>query len=131
MTPLEQRNIELALKWQSAWNNDAMQMVDECYAPDCEVRDMFRGVTLKGREALRAVEKQIMASDPTRRMNITKIVAMNDTVVVEADAIFQNGAFTFQACAVLTFDDAGLIVSDHSYGAPPTDVADAISEVAP
>jgi len=131
MTSFEERNIELALKWQSAWNNDPMQMVDKCYAPDCEVRDMIRGFTLHGREALRVVEKQIMASDPTRRMSITKIIAMNDTVAVEVDGIFHDGAVTAPGCVVLTFDDDGLITSDHTYAAAPSDVADAVTDAAP
>ena len=48
MTEVELRNRELAMRWQDAWNDDAMRMVDECYAEDCEVWDMVRGQCLRG-----------------------------------------------------------------------------------
>jgi hypothetical protein len=119
MTTVEDRNCERTKRWESLWNDDAMGMVDECYAPNCEVRDMIRGFTLNGREELRAVEKQILAADDTRRMKVTKMVASGDTVAVEMEAYWRDATISITACVVLTFDADGLIVSDHTYSADP------------
>ncbi|WP_424102107.1 hypothetical protein [Moorena producens] len=43
MTNVEKRNMERVKHWEWAWNNDAMRMVDECYAEDCKVYDMLGG----------------------------------------------------------------------------------------
>lgn len=122
MGATEERNLERTKHWEWTWNNDVMRMVDECYAADCEVRDMIRGVALRGREELREVEKQIMAADATRRMSITKMVASGDTVAAEMDAFFRDGAVAITSCVVLTFDDDGLILSDHTYSEDPLGV---------
>src|SRR5262249_36503887 len=111
MSTNEQRNIERTRFWEQTWNNDVMRMVDECYAKDCEVIDMFRQRTFRGREELRAIEKQMMAADSTRRMKINKIVASGDTVVVEVDASWRNGTQTAKSCVVLTYGADGMIVS--------------------
>jgi len=122
MGATEERNLERSKHWEWTWNNDVMRMVDECYALDCEVRDMIRGLAFHGREALREVEKQIMAADATRRMAITKMVASGDTVAIEMDAFFHGGATAITSCVVLTFDDDGFIVSDHTYSGDPLGV---------
>ena len=122
MTEVEERNRELAMRWQDAWNDDAMRMVDECYAEDCEVWDMVRGQCLRGREELRVVEQRILAVDSSRRMKVTKLVASGDTVAVEMEATWRDGTITINACVVLTFDDDGLVVSDHTYSPDPLGV---------
>jgi ketosteroid isomerase-like protein len=123
VSTIEERNLERVRHWERTWNNDVMRMVDECYAPDCEVVDMFRQRTFKGREALREIEKQMMAADATRRMTITKAIASGDTVVVEVDALWQNGSVLAKGCVVLTYDADGMIVSDHSYSGDPIGAA--------
>lgn len=123
MTPTEARNLERCRHWEWTWNNDVMRMVDECYAVNCEVSDMFRGRTFHGREELRAIEKQMIAADPTRRMRVTKMVASGDTVALEMDALWQDGAATAKASVFLTFDADGMIISDHSYGGDPIGAA--------
>jgi hypothetical protein len=123
MGSIQERNLERTKHWEWTWNNDVMRMVDECYAPDCEVRDMIRGVTLNGREELREVEKRIIAADATRRMSITKMVASGDTVAAEMDAFWRDGTISITSCVVLTFSDDGLIVSDHTYSADPLGVS--------
>jgi ketosteroid isomerase-like protein len=123
VTSVEDRNVERTAHWQWTWNNDAMRMVDECYAEDCEVCDMVRGQTFHGRDELRAIEKQIMAVDETRRMQITKMVASGDTVAVEMDAFWRDGSIAIKSCVVLTYNADGLIVSDHSYSADPLGAA--------
>ena len=123
MGSTEQRNLERVRHWEWTWNNDVMRMVDECYAPDCEVVDMFRQRTFNGREALREIEKQMMAVDATRQMKITKAIASGDTVVVEVDALWQDGKVLAKGCVVLTFNADGQIVSDHSYSGDPIGAA--------
>jgi ketosteroid isomerase-like protein len=124
MTANEKRNVERTRHWEWTWNNDVMRMVDECYAKDCEVMDMFRQRTLRGREELRAIEQQMIAVDETRRMKITKMVASGDTVVVEVDALWRNGEVTAKGCVVLTYNADGMIVSDHSYSGDPLGAAE-------
>lgn len=124
MPSIEERNVERVRHWEWTWNNDVMRMVDECYAEDCEVTDMFRGRTFHGREELRLIEKQMMALDASRRMRITNMVPSGDTVAIEMDASWGGGAAEAKACVFLTFNDEGLIVRDHSYGGDPNGVAE-------
>lgn len=123
MTATEERNLAKARHWEWTWNNDVMRMVDECYAHDCEVIDMFRGRTFHGREELRAIETQMIAADATRRMTVTKMLARDDTVALEMDALWQNGTVTAKASVFLTFNADGMIISDHSYGGDPVGAA--------
>lgn len=122
MTEVEDRNVRRTEFWQQMWNDDAMRMVDECYAENCEVVDMIRGLTFHGREQLRAVEKQMLAMDSTRRMKVTKMVASGDTVVAEMDSVWRDGTITIQSCVVLTYNADGFIVSDHTYSGDPIGV---------
>ena len=115
----EERNTERARHWQWTWNNDVMRMVDECYAEHCEVSDMLRGRTFHGREELRLIEEQIEGVDASRRMEVTKMVASGDTVALEMNALWDEGRAVVKAAVFLTFDDDGMIVSDHSYSIDP------------
>ena len=118
----EKRNMERVEHWVWTWNNDVMRMVDECYAEDCEVTDMFRKRTFHGREELRAIEEQMIGLDATRSMQINRMVASGDTVAVEVDASF--GDVVVQNCVFLTFDQDGFITTDHSYGNDPSGLAE-------
>jgi hypothetical protein len=114
----EERNIERVKHWQWTWNNVIDRMVDECYAKDCVVVNMFTGVTMRGREQLREIEHAMLAFDGERRMEITRMIAMGDTVAIQADAIW--GSQRSKACVFLTFDEEGFIVLDNSYGQDPS-----------
>ena len=124
MASVEDRNMERARRWEWAWNNDVMRMVDECYAEACEVTDVFRDRTFRGREELRLIEKQMIEADVSRRMQVTKMVAAGDTVAMEIDAWWGEGAHVVKNVGFLTFNEDGLIVTDHSYGADPTGAAE-------
>ena len=124
MGSIEKRNMERVRHWEWAWNNDVMRMVDECYAEDCEVSDMLRGRTFRGREELRLIEKQMMALDASRNMTITRMVASGDAVALEADVSWDGGKSRDKGCVFLTFNKAGLIISDHSYSGDPTGAAE-------
>lgn len=123
LSPTEERNVERTWHWEWTWNNAVDRMVDECYAENCEVTDMFRNRTFKGRDELRVIEHQMMAADATRRMKVTQMVAQGDVVAIEMDALWKNGTVTAKSCVVLTYDANGMIVSDHSYGGDPTGAA--------
>ena len=124
MGSIEERNIERVHHWVWTWNNDVMRMVDECYAENCEVSDMLRGRTFHGRKELRLIEKQMVALDASRKMTVTRMVAGGDTVAVEVDASWDGGKTIDKGCVFLTFDDAGLIVEDHSYSRDSTGAAE-------
>ena len=115
MGSIEERNMERVRHWVWTWNNDVMRMVDECYAENCEVSDMLRNRTFHGRKELRLIEKQMIALDASRNMTITRMVPSGDTVAVEVDASWDGGKTIDKGCVFLTFNDAGLIISDHSY----------------
>jgi hypothetical protein len=124
LTSTEARNLERTKHWEWTWNNAVDRMVDECYAENCEVTDMFRNRTFKGRSELREIEHQMVAADATRRMKITRMVASGDVVAIEMDALWRNGTVIAKSCVVLTYDANGMIVSDHSYGGDPTGAAE-------
>lgn len=118
MDDVEKRNIERVKFWAWTWNNAVDRMVDECYAQNCEVVNMMTGYTMHGREELRAIEHAMLQFDGARRMEITNIVASGNCVAVQADAVW--GETRSKACVFLTFDDAGMIVIDNSYGSDPS-----------
>jgi hypothetical protein len=124
MSSIEARNMERVKHWEWTWNNDVMRMVDECYAEDCRVTDMFRGRTFNGREELRLIEKQMMEMDASRRMEITRMVPSGDTVAIEMDASWGDGSAIVKSCVFLTFNADGLIIEDHSYGGDPNGAAE-------
>lgn len=112
------RNLGIVDQWEETYNNAVDRMVDECYAPHCEVIDMCNGYTLTGREKLRAFEHKILKRVPGRTLKVVKKFASGDSVAVETESIF--GAQTLKACVILTFNDEGLIISDHTYAQMPT-----------
>lgn len=93
-------------------------MIDEAYAKDCVVEAMSVGMVFNGREQLRVIEHQMLAASPTRRMDVDRYISAGDVVVVECTMTGMTPKPT-KCCAVLTFKN-GLIISDHSYGPPPS-----------
>ena len=121
MTEQERRNLEAVKRWEETYNHDVEKMVDEVYAADCEVVDVLRGVTLRGREQLRALERKISAAAPTRALRVLKAVASGDTVALECEGIFPTGSFP--ACVFLVFDAQGRVTQDHTYAPDPAGTA--------
>ncbi len=117
MTEQERRNLEAVKRWEETYNHDVEKMVDEVYAADCEVVDVLRGVTLRGREQLRVLERKISAAAPTRGLRVLKAVASGDTVALECEGIFPTGSFP--ACVFLVFDAQGRVTQDHTYAPDP------------
>ena len=117
MTEQERRNLDAVKRWEETYNHDVEKMVDEIYAADCEVADVLRGVTLRGREALRAFERRMVELAPQRRLRVLKAVASGDTVALECEGRFPSGAFP--ACVFLVFDAQGRVKQDHTYSPDP------------
>lgn len=125
MTPEETKNLAVTEHWVQTYNDEVDRMVDDCYAPDCEVMNMATGQVYRGREELRKLEHQISAASPERRMKVERMIAAGDTVIVEAvgQSLFPDGSpRELAACVVLTFKE-GLIITDHTYAAPPRPAA--------
>jgi len=120
VTEQERRNLEAVKRWEATYNDDVEKMVDDVYAADCEVVDMQRGVTLRGRDQLRALERRISAAMPGRKLRVVKAVASGDTVALECEGIFPTG--TFPACVFLVFDERGQVKQDHTYSPDPSGV---------
>ena len=117
MTDQEKRNLAAVKRWEATYNDDVEKMVDEVYAANCEVVDVFRGVTLRGREELRDLERRILASAPQRKLRVLKAVAAGDTVALECEGIFPFGSFP--ACVFLVFDANAQVKQDHTYAPDP------------
>jgi hypothetical protein len=121
MTPTEARNLAMVDRWEDTYNNAVDRMVDECYAPNCEVHNMLAGAVFHGREGLRAIEHEIQKAQVDRKLHVLKKFASGDSVTVECEGIF--GAMRFKACVILTFNADGQIVSDHTYSPDPTGIS--------
>ncbi len=121
MTDQERRNLEAVRRWEETYNHDVEKMVDEVYAPDCEVVDMVRAVTLRGREELRALERRVLERAPQRGLRVIKAVAMGDTVGIECEGNFAGTVVP--ACVFLVFDERGQVKQDHTYAQDPSGVS--------
>ena len=119
MTSEEQRNLEQVALWEKTYNEDVERMVDEVYAEDCEVRNMFTGDVVRGREAFLALEREIEKQGPGRKVVVKRTVASGNVVALEAEGQFPGGV-TLDGCVFLTFDEKGKIVSDNTYVSDPT-----------
>ena len=119
MTPEEQRNLERVALWEKTYNEDVERMIDEVYAEDCEVRNIFAGHVVRGREAFLALEREIEKQAPGRKVAVKRAVASGNVVALEAEGQFPGGV-TLDGCVFLTFDEQGKIVSDHTYVLDPT-----------
>jgi hypothetical protein len=117
MTDQERRNLEAVKRWEETYNVDVEKMVDEVYAADCEVVDMLRGATLRGREQLRELELRVLDVAPTRKLRVLNAVASGDTVALECEGVFPTGSFP--ACVFLVFDGQGRVKQDHTYAPDP------------
>jgi len=112
LTETETRNVERVKHWQWGWTNDVDSMA-ETYTEDCVFMNMMSGVTTLGREEMRTMERALRGVDGERRLEITRMIASGDAVAVEIDATWKG--VLSKACVILTFDENGLIASEHSY----------------
>ncbi len=112
---VQDQNIALTEKWEQLYNDDADQMVLQCYAEDCKVTPMG-SKTLEGHAVLRQVEVAVLEAAPKRKLRVDHRHASGDTVIVEA-VLFdpdQGADWQLPMVAVLTCKD-GRITHDRTY----------------
>ena len=111
----QERNLELSIRWENLYNEDADRMVLECYAKDCTVSPMG-GSPIHGHDHLRKVEEAILKAAPRRLMRAEHRHASGDTVIVEAVLLDPDRGDNWKLpfIAVLTCK-GGVIVTDRTY----------------
>lgn len=132
----EQRNLQLADRWAELYNNEGSRFVSECYVEDVTV-DCPGALLIRGREAFTAIEDAVCVAAPRRWFRIDRKIADGDVVVVQATLFDpdQGNDFETRFCAVLTFNDDGLVVNDTTYldaarWPMPVDIAERVEGLA-
>ncbi len=112
MTTEEERNIEVAKRYEDLYNTDIERFVHECYTSDCEVNGGF----IRGHEPFVKVERDVLEAAPKRKMRVDRRHATGNVVVVEAVLLDpdQGEDWNLPFCAVLTCRD-GKIATDWTY----------------
>lgn len=135
MSNLE-RNLAAVDRWAELYNNEGSRFVSECYVADVQL-DCPGVLLIKGRETFTAIEDAVCAAAPKRWFRIDRKIADGDVVVVQATLFDpdQGADFETRFCAVLTFNDDGLVVNDTTYLDPvrwpmPDDVAERLDGMA-
>jgi ketosteroid isomerase-like protein len=125
----EARNLQAVDRWAELYNTKGAAFVEACYVEDVVV-DCPGALRIEGQEAFRAVEEAVCDAAPKRWFRIDRTVAGDNVVVVQATLFDpdQGADFETRFCAVLTFNDDGLVVNDTTYLDPyrwpmPSDVA--------
>lgn len=126
----EADNLRAVDRWQDLYNNQGARFVDECYTSDVTL-DCPGALLIHGRETFRAIEDAVCDEAPRRWFRIDRTIAQDDVVVVQATLYDPDRGDDFETrfCAVLTFDDQGLVTNDTTYLDParwpmPADVAE-------
>lgn len=111
MTTEEQRNLELAKKYEQTYNDDIKKFVYECYTSDCALND-----TALGHQKFLQLEERVLKAAPKRRMRVDARHAAGNVVVAQAVLLDpdQGPDWKIPFCAVLTCRD-GKIASDWTY----------------
>ena len=112
--PTRERILEQVKHWEWTWNNDTMRMVDECYAENCEVTDMFRSRTSFSRVELRQMDQHMLEEDSSRSMDVANVAVDGNVAALEVHMHW--GRSETVGVAFLTLDEGGFTLTDHSYG---------------
>jgi limonene-1,2-epoxide hydrolase len=115
MTPEEQRNLEVAKRYEELYNTDVERFVHECYTPDCVAYAMGGGA-IRSPEQFVRVEKMVLKAAPKRKMRVDQRHATGNVVTVEAVLLDPDKGPDWQLpfCAVLVCRD-GKIAIDRTY----------------
>ena len=107
--------LALVDQWRDAYNDDPARMVRDCYAPDCKVYPMGKGV-IDGHAGLLHVEEVVLHQAPRRTMSVERRHVSGNVVCVEAvlHDPDQGADWTLPFIAVLTVEN-GRIAIDRSY----------------
>lgn len=127
LTTEEQRNVEAMERFRQLYNSDDMErFVRQSYAPSFHVLNLDgSGWTAGGANRQNLVEDAetflraevfIKEKAPGRRMVYRRVIPSGNVVTLEASIVDDSRpGWELSWCGVYTFDDEGLIVSDHSY----------------
>src|SRR5580698_2843382 len=112
MTAEEQRNLDLAQRYEDLYNNDIIKFIHECYTADCVVNDGL----IRGYEQFIKVEESVLRAAPKRKMRVDHKFTDGNVVVVQAVLLDPDRGPKWQLpfCAVLTCRD-GKIANDYTY----------------
>lgn len=112
----EERNLAAVDRWAELYNHEGARFVAECYVQDV-VLDCPGALEIHGMETFTAIEEAVCDAAPRRWFRIDRTVAQGDVVVVQATLFDPDRGpdFSTRFCAVLTFDDQGLVVNDTTY----------------
>lgn len=115
MTAEEQRNLQVAKRYEELYNTDAERFVHECYTADCKAYGMGAGI-IEGHQQFVQVEKGVLQAAPKRKMRVDHTHAVGNTVTVEAVLLNPDKGADWQLpfCAVLVCRD-GKIAVDRTY----------------
>jgi len=115
MTAEEQRNLEVAKRYEELYNTDVERFVHECYAPDYVAHAMGIG-HFSGLDKFVEVERKILRAAPKRIMRVDQFHASGNSVTVEAVLLDADKETDWQIpfCAVLVCRD-GKIIIDRTY----------------
>jgi len=73
MTPEEERNMAAAKRWTELYNRKVDEWVDECNAPEYELRTFPSGGTNSGIESLRSAYNYLREAIPDRRQLVRRV----------------------------------------------------------
>ena len=80
MTVEEQRNLDLAQRYENLYNTDIIKFIHECYTADCVVNDGL----IRGYEQFIKVEESVLRAAPKRKMRVDHKYTDGNVVVVQA-----------------------------------------------
>lgn len=107
---------DLVDRWIDLFNRDVFRMVDECYAEDAEIE--IAGAGMRGREALRMTEAEVLKAAPDRRAEIETVLIEGERIAVEGVILGAEAAtgrrFAVPFATFLTVRD-GWIARDRTY----------------
>jgi len=126
MTPEEERNMAAAKRWTELYNRKVDEWVDECNAPEYELRTFPSGGTNSGIESLRSAYNYLREAIPDRRQLVRRVMVGGDSVAIEMNykgtvAIETEGLppvgeiYERELCIILRFRD-GLVINEDIYG---------------
>lgn len=127
LTDTERRNLERMERFRELFNgDDPERFVRESYAPTFRVVNLdgagwtwsstHRRHLLDDAGTFVRAEVFIKRAAPGRRMRFNRLIPAGDVVVAEASLVDdERPGWELAWCGVYTFDDDGLIVSDHTY----------------
>ena len=127
LNPVEQRNVARLERWRDLFNGDDMELfVREAYAPTFRVVNLdgtswtansnHRENILENAEVFIGAETAIKRAAPGRHIRFNRVIPAGDVITLEASLLDHDRPdWELSWCGIYTFDNTGLIISDHTY----------------